>query len=457
MKKLIVALTMLTMFFSFAGCSEKSNQTDGEGDNAKDVDFSIVNERGLNCSNEKGYYYIGEDSIPLKNASVGYRMMYMDYETKKEIYLCNRPGCEHDSENCPAVFSDQEILPGSSLFYYDGYLYLFAHDQDQSGGWSIDHNESSDAMDGDNTAFVSTPASLYRMNPDGTDRKKVYTFDEALSLEDLVMASGDSLYFITKKVSSKEVDDQTTYFASSERELVRLGLRDWKIREVCELDTDASIIGAFGNHLVMQQTIFDHELSDKEMMDDNQYIDAYQKSYASFAVLNITDGKTEEVAKAENKKINTYEVAGDCLYLSTEGENKIEQINLQTKKKRTLAETADSCIDEAYDDVLRCSSWSAEDGEKTDFTMCFVNLQDGSIEKSGLKMTSMEGDIQIRAELADQFLVLYDYDAKKDPMYEGQYNLNGAKYALISKKDLYTGKSNYQTIDLISSGMGIFE
>ena len=193
------------------------------------------------------------------------------------------------------------------------------------------------------------------------------------------------------------------------------------------------------------------------MMDDDKYIEAYQKSYASFAVFNIADGSMEEVAKAKNKKINTYEVVGSDLYLSTEGKNKIEQINLQTKEKKTLAETPNSCIDESYGDVLRCSSWSSTGGEKTDFTNYFVNLKDGSIEKSGLKMTSMDGRIEIRAELADQFLILYDYDAKKDPVYEGQYNLSGAKYALISKKDLYTGNPNYQTIDLISSGMGLFE
>ncbi len=457
MKKLIVLLTILTMLLSFAGCSEKSNQTNGGGGNAKDVDLKIVSEGGFNCSSEKGYYYIGEESIPLKDNHFGYRMMYMDYETKKEVYLCNRPGCEHNTEDCPAVFNDEEILPGGSLFYYDGHLYLFAHEQDQSGAMIVDHNKSGEALEGDGVVFASTPAALYRMNPDGTDRKKVCTFDEELSLEDLVMASGDDLYFTTKKVSSKKMDNQTTYFASAERALVRMNMNDWKVHQVCELDTDASIIGAFGNHLVIQQAIFKHKLSEKEMMDDDKYIDEYQKSYTSFSVFDIASGDTEEVAKAKNKKINTYKVVGNNLYLSTEGKNKIEQINLQTKEKKTLAETPNSCIDESYGDVLRCSSWSSTGGEKTDFTNYFVNLKDGSIEKSGLKMTSMDGRIEIRAELANQFLVLYDYDAKKDPVYEGQYNLSGAKYALISKKDLYTGNPNYQTIDLISSGMGLFE
>lgn len=457
MKKWIAILTILTMLLSFSGCSGKDNQAGNDASDMKNADLTILDDGRLRCSSEKGYYYIGEESFQMKADRLGYRLMYIDYETKKEVYLCNRPGCEHDTENCPAVFSSEELPAGSSLFYYNDNLYLFSHDSDQSGGWSVDHAGSSEPMEGDDTTFVSAPASLYRMNPDGTDRKKIYTFGEGLSLEDLVLASGDSLYFVTKKVSTKKVNEQTTYFASSEREIVRMDLDDYSVSKVCKLDTDASMIGAFGHKLVVRQTVFDHELSDKEMMDDNQYIDAYRKSYDSFALLDITDGKTEEVATTENDRINTCAVSGKYLYLSTEGKNKIEQIDLSSKERKTLAETVNSCIQEAFDDVLRCSSWDSQNGESTDSTMYFVNLDDGRIEKSGLKINSMEGEIQIRAELAEQFFVLYDYDAKKDPVYEGQYNLNGAKYALINKKDFYAGKENYQTIDLISSGMGLSE
>ncbi|MEY8297397.1 MAG: hypothetical protein ACLRJC_01780 [Emergencia timonensis] len=454
MKKLVVTLCLLTVLLSFAGCGENSSKQDGTGAAEKAKDLTMITQGRLRCTSDQGYYYIGEDSIALKENTFGFRMMYVDYETQKEIFLCNRPGCEHDSEECPAVFNDTDLKMGSSLLFYNGYLYLFSHDQDLGGGSMTDHSAGSNPMEDDGASFTADSACLYRMNPDGTDRKKVFTFDEGLSLEDQVFASRDTLYFITKKVTSEKVNNQTTYYASSQRRLVAVNTQDWKSSTICELDTDVNVIGAFDNQLVFYQTIFDHKMSREEMLDDNQYLDALNKSYNSYCVLDLAGGKSEEVAKLSNKKIHTYAVKGKKLYLSTEGKGKIEEIDLVSKEKKTFAETADSCIDRAYDDVLSCSSWG-KNGEISDNSRLYIHLNDGSIDKSKMQMKSMEGAIEILGERKDQFLVLYDYDAKKDPVYEGQYNINGAKYALINKEDLYKGNENYHTIKLISSGLGL--
>ncbi len=150
----------------------------------------------------------------------------------------------------------------------------------------------------------------------GLTAKRFLPFDEGLSLEDQVFASGDTLYFITKKVTSEKVNNQTTYYASSQRKLVAVNTEDWKSSTICELDTDVNVIGAFDNQLVFYQTIFDHKMSREEMLDDNQYLDALNKSYNSYGVLDLAEGKSEEVAKLSNKKINTYAVKGKKLYLN---------------------------------------------------------------------------------------------------------------------------------------------
>ena len=36
------------------------------------------------CAAEHGYYYLNEE---------GDHIMYVDYESRKELYLCSRPGC----------------------------------------------------------------------------------------------------------------------------------------------------------------------------------------------------------------------------------------------------------------------------------------------------------------------------------------------------------------------------
>ncbi len=55
---------------------------------------------------------------------------------------------------------------------------------------------------------------------------------------------------LQKKVTSEKVNNQTTYYASSQRKLVAVNTEDWKSSTICELDTDVNVIGAFDNQLV---------------------------------------------------------------------------------------------------------------------------------------------------------------------------------------------------------------
>lgn len=452
MKKLMIILCSIAVIFSLFSCGDSSGKSEGEGTSPSKGEIEnlqIIDKGRLRCSSEKGYYYIGQALIELKEGSYGYLMMYMDFDTKKEICLCNRPGCNHDDESCPAVFKDDELSWGGSLFYYDDHLYLFSHDQDQAGSSVVkDPRDFSFTRESD-TSFTASTAQIYRMNPDGTDRKKVFTFEEGLSVEDQVLASGNSLFFVTKKISTENIDNQTTYCTTTERNLVEVDMDGWKAHNVCKLSTESPILGALDNRLIIKEIVFDRELSNKEKVDEDKYFNAYKDSQSFFTTLNLETGKAEEIVKVSNDKTNTCAVSGKYLYLSTEGEDKIVRIDIESGEKKILAETKNSYITDVYKDVLHCSSWSADE----DNAMYFVHLDDGKIEKSHLQLSSIGGPIYIWEELIDQFLVLYDYDAQKDPMYEGQYNINGAKYALINKADLYKGKDNYQNMKMISSGM----
>lgn len=450
MKKMMIILCLLTFLLSLTSCRGGGNDT-----NHSKTDLTLLDEGWLRCSSDKGYYYISQDALPLKDGTYAYRMMYIDYGTKEELYLCNRPGCSHDTVDCPAVFTDTELRISGSLFYYQNHLYLFAHDPDQTGSTITGSSSLPDAMDDNGDSFKASTASLYRMNPDGTDREKVFTFEDGVSLEDRIFAAGDTLYFVSKKVSTDKLDKQTTYFKSSERKLISVNTKNWKSSAVCNLDEDLSLIGAFSNKLVYMQTVYNQELSKEAMLDEDQFIDAYKDSYSSFGVVDLNRGETKEFGKAPNDKINTYAVHGKYLYLSTEGKGKIQQIDMTTKEKKTFAETPDSCIEQVYGGAIGCSPWA--DGEILDNDRLYIHLDDGRIETSQLQMSSIEGPVIIRAELKDQFLILYDYDAEKDPVYPGQYNINGAKYALIDKEDFHRGKSTLQKVKLITTGLGLGE
>ena len=67
------------------------------------------------CYTEDGYYYLCNDETKLKGGDWGGHLMYMDYATRQEIYLCSTAGCKHDSLDCPAMLSSEDF-PISTIF-----------------------------------------------------------------------------------------------------------------------------------------------------------------------------------------------------------------------------------------------------------------------------------------------------------------------------------------------------
>lgn len=415
--------------------------------------LAVLDRGGMNVSSDSGFYYLSNREFKLKDGSYAYPMMYMDYESKKEIILCNRPGCSHDTQECPAVFLSSEINMAGSLFLYDGFLYLFSHEQDQDGVTITQQEDTGGLMQEGSAALTGTPARLYRMKLDGTDRKQVFSFDSSLYVEDIVLTGDQSLYFITKKLSSEQIDNTISYVTSTERTLIQLDMKSWKSTTVCGLNSDWKMEGTYDGKLIISQIIFDHELSKEELQDNNAYLKALKNSQTQFSILNPVDGKTDVIFQQSNKNLNSSAIQDEKLYVSAMGEDKIRQIDLKTKEETTFVETNANQILSVYQNVLLCSVWDSVDSDFQDETMYFIHFDSGRIDQSKLVTSSMGTPIKICGETKDRFLVIYDIDAKKDTRFgNDQYSIQGYKYGLIEKEDLYKGKANYQTIEMIGFG-----
>lgn len=464
MKKWILLLCGAAVIFAFTSCDQKSasdspshsresNRETGEQPKSLSGSFAVLNNNEMNCSTEEGYYYISNQEIELKNGSDAYHMMYMDYASKKEIILCNRPGCNHDTDECPAVFTQTEVHIAGSLFLYDGYLYLFSHAQDQDGVTTVQQNSGGGLMQEGASTITGTPSYLYRMKKDGSDRKLVFTFDASLSVEDIVLAKDTSMYFITKKLSSEQLDNKTSFVTSTDRSLIAIDTANWKSSNICKLDSDWNIKGVYDDKLIFHQIVFDHALTKEELHNDQAYKKAIKNSQTQISTLTPSNGKSESIVKLSNKDLNTSVVQNEYLYVSTMGEDNIRKINLQTKEETIFAKTNANRILSVYKDVLLCAVWGSTNSSTTDSTRYFINLNDGTINKSKLVNSSMGTVIDICAEMKDTFLVIHEIDAKKDTSFGNeQYSVYGYKYALIKKDDLYNGKANYNPIQMIGFG-----
>ena len=106
---------------------------------------------------DKGYYYINHEN----NRN---NIKYFDYYAEKEIYLCNKPNCKHDTEECSSYL---DATKSNDLFVYNDYLYLIS---------GIDETETVKVSMGEEGTSISeveeqTPI-IYKMNLDGTNKNK---------------------------------------------------------------------------------------------------------------------------------------------------------------------------------------------------------------------------------------------------------------------------------------------
>lgn len=398
------------------------------------------------CSSQDGYYYLMKHSVELPDGDLGSQMMYMDYASQKEIYLCSTAGCSHDTADCPAVFPD-ELFPAysSRLFLYRDALYILNRQYDDEGTMSMDVFQ--DELTG---PPASRPAALYRANLDGTNRQKVYDFPEDLTLEDLVLGDENGIYLITKKLSVKQ-EDGMTYHTASERKLMCLEPDTGTLTEVCPMDFEGNIswrlIGAWKSKLILSGIDYGREYTREEYWDDDLYKELYSNSQNVVAAFDLSDGSMTELTRQSNREEHSEMVVGNVLYISKNGSGEIRKLDLDTREEATLCTLSQNLILDHIGDTLCCREWDLS----KDHTWYFVDTKTGEVSHSPLVNLCNGWNLEFRVDVGEDVLVIYDYDA--DDHGDGSYEIFQNKYALISKEDLLAGRDNYRKIDMIGKGM----
>ena len=165
-----------------------SNSGTGRGWQGEGLRFLCSPYSDSSCYTENGYYYQTLDTVELSDGTYGSHLMYMDFASCREIYLCSTAGCRHDSADCPAVLLYDDFPTSTSKLFVSGeHLYILSREYDNDGVMSQDiiWDDMPDGTSG--VQAENQPAVLYQAKLDGTERKKLYTFDPALTLEDLVI------------------------------------------------------------------------------------------------------------------------------------------------------------------------------------------------------------------------------------------------------------------------------
>ena len=168
---------------------------------------------------DKGYYYINDGDN-------GNNIKYFDYSAKKEIYLCNKPNCKHDTKECSSYL---DIAEANDLFVYNNYLYLISG----SGSTTI----MSATMGEEGTSISEgggkTP-SIYRMNLDGTNKTKLFECPSGVELSSSFIFEGNNLYTFFSKNKTVELSKNSYTSIETDRELVKINLETKKYEELLD-------------------------------------------------------------------------------------------------------------------------------------------------------------------------------------------------------------------------------
>lgn len=292
MGKITDMVLIFTLCCSFCACStgtncnsatEKDNVlhkvknaepgNSGKSVNQQTAGLKILNdtETLASCYTDAGYYYLTEDVEELENGEYAAHLMYMDFATKQEIYLCSNTGCKHNTPDCPAVFvMDEFPICTSGIFSYGNKIYVLSKGMDNEGAVTQDFYDP----DGQLAETEASQAALYEMDTDGTNRHKVYSFDVGLTVEDTVLGNSEGLYFVTKKLSESTAEDSRSVTTSSGKTLLFWDADTKSAKEICKLDFDdgitRKIMGCLDNALVLSGVDYGKELTtdDYTMSDD---------------------------------------------------------------------------------------------------------------------------------------------------------------------------------------------
>ena len=466
MQKIKIGICVLACLLGLAGCSQNKNADSigsSQPENRSAENAQADENYGINgnlrvlsmsdnsyCSNENGFYYRSEFSEELKDGIYGYHMMYMDYATRQEVYLCSNAGCNHDTLDCTSVFSSDEVGFDSIPFFYEDALYLFSKEYDNDGTTTVGADFGEESIG----STESMQAALYRMNPDGTGRTKVFEFSPDVTVEDVVLGDDTNLYFITKELTSEQ-SGNSTYVMSSKRNLIKVDTESWKESVVCSMDFTQDKIedkwrveGVFDSCLVLENTLYKSEASWQELNEnDDLWKERYENSEKEFATYDLSNGAFQVVYTIPNKDLNVCRQKGSMLYVSKENAGEIRQVDLMTGEESIFAKLDGSYIADTYDDVLCCWAWDSV----KDNTLYFIKYDSGDVSHCELVNKRTGWNLEIKAETKDYFLVVYDYDAIDYG--DGSYEVEQYKHALIAKEDLYQGRGEFLPIRMVGKGM----
>ncbi len=377
--------------------------------------------------NEDGYYRIKEHE--LDSGETITNLNYFDYQTKQEIYLCDKPECLHNDETCTSYLPFLTI--GGTLFVYQKHLYLIS-----SGMASFNSLGE----------VTNQGALLYQMDLDGKNRKIIWQLNEGEKFDkSTVIVGGNKIYLPVEKSELFKMGDNSSMDVVKEKRLMALDLNTKKTQKILELK-DKDVIGVCDQNLVIRQ--YHYQDDPNKYLENNDYagydkvIQDVKMGYFKYD-LNTKKQSDEVQPNNTSKEFGDYYqnkiysiVQGKVYGLDLDSGVESEVLALETNKSYMISNF--------IDDHLIINSF-----DKNDYNNSFVVSLDGlEIKQLTLSKKEPKEPVDILNISQDYLFVKYDHDGKYEKTWAGtdQFEVSKEYFGLISKDDFFNSVSNYQAL-----------
>lgn len=431
MKKLWICISMMVLLCGCQTTKQEEKKEEHTQANYSDDIHEIQSQSmigGSGAGNEQGYYYITH----LESNEHGDYMniKYIDYASKKEMYLCNKPNCTHDDDTCPSYLAGGFSGLGQ-LFLDEEHLYV-VHPKEISN-----KNEDAQLSFSSN---LSMQYQVYKMDLDGNNRSITTSLEANEKLQTTCYAQGKYFYAVV---------EQTQADQGVKKQLIRIDANSGKRENLRSMD-DTNLVGTYHNQLVIVKSdyyahYFDANASVEEMRN---------LMNASQAELFLFDCDKQTETSILQKPLNeVYEpiTAGDYVYYQDVQGTSLRRIHME-----------DGSDEEFFSQQQHASVWKLDethlkleyfDDKEMNASLVRADVLDlttGNTTPLKFTIEVPHTYVDVLAQTKDSFLVINDYDAVDEYIAYfdvTQTTIQDEHLALVDKHDYYAQIPNYQAID----------
>ncbi|WP_343210560.1 hypothetical protein [Anaerolentibacter hominis] len=445
MKK-VSYLLILSLILILTGCSKAatapapdhsaSDSSDGSSsgsdmeNTAADQGLRLIHAMNINygAPSSSGFYH----TLVNLNGEEGQHqydnILYIDYETKQEIYLCNKPECSHDNESCTSYL--EATMPGSfQLICQEPYLYLIYAQPD---------------------SFAETPQApaVYRMNLDGSEKRKIVELNSSMFLTGSYALGNGLLYAaaVTTEVQENEADGFSVT-ADVKQELVELDLTQGTWRTLCSLE-NTTLEGVYEDKLIFTRMVYPKD-PNSFVDNDAGYFDNLKNS--TMEILTFSPGTAKEkVHKSfQYAEVENYAVDGSCVYYSGLTDTEINCLDLSSGTVKTCVKKlpkGSHTFSHITDGKLLINYYTGKNETYQSAGTYLADLSSGKSKPFTLLIGQYDTPAPVLGSYNDSYFIISDFIEKEEFIAWAnvtQSSLTGYEYSLISKEDYFSSKANY--------------